>query len=279
MFKVMYRLYLKSYFKWVLLILPLTLLAAKEPPPFKKDERAERIFATCQCRNCDLKDVNLSHFKPGATSPRLNPFVKMGDLNTSPAWLTCDFSGANLENAKLNDTFFQKTLRGYVTPLYDILFKDSNLKNADLSNSLFYGVQFERANLENSNLSHSDISLSNFQDANLTKANLTQSTATRDAMQGWGCIMVKADLSHGNFTKAELACDFQGANLAYAHFEKTTFTLTALDDNPTLEKTNFSHTDLRELTVEGVDNPENLFDKAILCHTIMKDGKENNRDC
>ena len=117
--------------------------------------------------------------------------VDLEKLKSTNECKKCDFSGANLEGARLRAT---------------------NLAEADLTGADLTGADFYRANLENANLTGANLAGANLidifmedttlQDANLTGANLTKA------------YLEATDLTGANLTMANLAGAFlEGANL------------------------------------------------------------------
>lgn len=188
----------------------------------------------CHCRYCNLQGVNLKNFTPGSQRVSRNPLyknnpyiVKSNKYIADAGWASCSFEGANLTGANLSYTNFRVAMRGYLTPLAMISFKQANLTKANLKHAILYGDDFSYANLTKAKLQYADLSLANFSSADFRGADLRHAKATPDAMHGWGAEFIKADFTDANLRYAELG------NLS----------------------------------------------RAILCHTIMPNGKVSDRDC
>jgi uncharacterized protein YjbI with pentapeptide repeats len=126
--------------------------------------------------------------------------------------------------------------------------RNSSLYKLDLANANLYNANLFKANLSNKNLSKVDLGRANLSQANMVKISLI------------GANLTAANLSHANLRNADLS----GADLT---------------------GTNLSGTDLTSSNLSGVDmrkashlSDANL-DGAIMCHTRMPDGKENNSNC
>lgn len=235
----------------------------------------------CQCPQCDLAHANLNDFQPA-----------MSHAHPVSAWpfLTCRFDGANFSHAQLNHVDFRVSFRGVITALRSASFVHANLQAASLQRGRFYANDFAYANLTQANLSGSDISLANFRQANLIHAQLINTTARRDAMHGWGANFYRANFSHANLTHARLSGCFIGARFNYANLQAASLTQTdcalafpRLDFAALMQRMqkpiNFSHANLRgaQLNFSTLDLPVKI--KLVFCHTVMPDGKLNNRDC
>lgn len=188
----------------------------------------------CQCRYCNLEGVNLKSFTPGSQRIAKNPLYKNNPYIVravkyiaDAGWGSCNFQGANLTGANLAYTNFRVAMRGYLTPLATVSFKQANLSKANLKHAILYGDDFSYANVSSANLQYANLSLANFSSADFHGADLRYAKATPDAMHGWGAEFIKTD--------------FTDANLQYAKLGN--------------------------------------LSRAILCHTIMPDGKVSNRDC
>jgi uncharacterized protein YjbI with pentapeptide repeats len=256
------------------------------------------VLQTCQCRYCMLKNAKLTGFKPGSQLKTVNPFYKDNpfiDKQTKfisdGGWMCCNFTGADFSYANLNYSDFRITLRGYITPLAAANFQNANLNHATLKSAILYGDNFTYATLTSANLQHADLSLANFKNADFAKADLRFAVSTADAMHGWGATLQNADFSYANLTSANLYADFRGANFSHAILRHAMLTTSneAINDpdwKPNgayqlWEHTNFSYADLTKATFRDYSTTSRKPDlsKALFCHTIMPDGKINNRDC
>ncbi len=253
---------------------------------------------TCQCRYCMLKNAKLSGFQPGSQLKtknnfyKDNPFIdKQTKFISDGGWMGCNFTGADLSYSNLSYSNFRITLRGYITPLSEANFQNVNLNHATLKSAILYGDNFTYATLTYANLQHADLSLANFKNADFSKADLRFAVSTADAMHGWGATLQNANFSNANLASANLYADFRGANFSHANLRHAMLATgdDAINDpnwRPNgayqlWEHTNFSYADLTKATFRDYSSASRKpnFSKALFCHTIMPDGKINNRDC
>lgn len=238
---------------------------------------------TCQCQNCDLSSVDLKNFKPGSNDVKENPFIgtSFGKVSQFSCALNCDLKYANLSSANLSNDNFTACIRGYITPLKIADFSYSNLTHTKIINSIFKGVQFNYADLSSSNLSNSEFFMVGFYKTNFSSSNMTNVKSPIDTMHGWGSDMSFANFSNANLTGADLNANFEGAN--FSHADLTNAKLSTTEDSGTWKYTttsklwknvNFSYANLNGAKITPAE-----LTGAILCHTIMPDGKISNRDC
>jgi uncharacterized protein YjbI with pentapeptide repeats len=238
---------------------------------------------TCQCHNCNLSDADLQNFKPGSSNSKENPFIgkTLGKFLPYSCALSCDLQYTNLSGANLSNNNFTTCIRGYITPLKNADFSYANLRNTKIINAIFKGAQFNYANLSNSNLFNSEFFIVGFYKANFSYANMTNVKSPIDAMHGWGSDMSFANFSNANLTGADINANFEGANFSYANL--TNAKLSTTEDSgmwkyQTTSKlwrhVNFSYANLTGAQISPAE-----LTGAILCHTVMPDGKINNRDC
>lgn len=244
---------------------------------------------TCQCSNCNLANSNFTQFKPGSDNATENTFAeKSATQNSQDCWLSCNFQQANLTNANFDNTDFRTCVRGYVSPLASADFSNANFSNASLKQAQFYGTKFYAVNFSKANLENAALSLSIFQNTNFSKANLNHTVAQIDAMHGWGVDMRDANFTDANLSFASLHGNFQGANFTHANLKNIELS-TSLDAVPMANNiktsadlwkhTNFSNANLRGAKIVDSSGDKIDLSKAIFCHTIMPDGKINNRNC
>jgi uncharacterized protein YjbI with pentapeptide repeats len=270
--------------KLLKLLLPLLIIASQLAyGDTSRDFYKKRIKNTCQCPYCDLEHMDLKAFQPGSTQLQQNPFAKEPQKKAIMPWLTCNFSGAQLHKANLQQANFSVSIRGYVTPLLEANFTNADLTQVNLSHSQLYGVNFRYANLTGANLSHSVFFLNHFAYANLTRANLTAVTAKVDAMHGWGGDFKQANFTQANLSKAQLYGDFShanftGANLTHAKLVATTAASSQEADQP-WRKANFTRANLKGAQLEHYGSKESDLQTVIFCHTVMPDGHISNRNC
>lgn len=262
-------------------------------PVAKSLYRAKRF---CQCRYCNLMKANLSNFKPGSQKLSENsvaqiPGQKVAGKNVSDAgWMSCDFVGADLTLANLSGDDFTVAMRGYVTPLAKVDFSGAILDRARLTNAVLYGDNFTYAKLPSVDLRNADLSMANFSHAMLNKSNMQGAIAKTDAMHGWG-----ADMRHASFYKADLTGARLYGDFANATFKGAILKNAIIDTSPNavpseLESmvkpqhawlgVDFSGANLTGAKIKTEGKIINLEKSgAILCHTVMPDGKINNDNC
>ncbi len=251
----------------------------------------EILLKNCECVNCDLSNADLSKFQPGNTNPKKNPFITSKNKD-KVAWLNCDLSGANLSYADLNLCNFQITLRGYTTPIAQAKFVNTNLSHAHLRGCNLYGNDFRNANLSFTNMSHANISLGDYTNTNFSHSKLQETTSKMDAMHGWGSDWRDANFSYSNLERANLYGLFRGANFHNANLNDATLISgpnagqpyfspqISLTDAERWENTDFSNANLKGARIFNINgNHAADLSKAKFCHTVMPDGKINNRDC
>lgn len=245
-------------------------------------DNLQNVKKSCQCPKCNLNHIDLQQFKPGSIYAKDNPFItSSGPITTDSCSLNCDLKNANLHGANLSYSNFTACIRGYITPLKSADFTNANLTNAKIQYAIFKNVQFDNADLSQSNLSHSDFFLVDFAHADLSYSNLRFIKSTADAMHGWGSDFSYANLSHADLTKADIYANFEGANFSYANL-KNSHLSTSEDagmwkyqtESRLWRNVNFTFANLKGATLTPAD-----LTGAILCHTIMPDGLESNRDC
>ncbi|MCK4870790.1 MAG: pentapeptide repeat-containing protein [Gammaproteobacteria bacterium] len=262
-------------------------------PVAKSLYRAKRF---CQCCYCNLMKADLSNFKPGSQKLSENsvaqiPGQKTAGKDVSDAgWMSCDFVGADMTLANLSNVNFTVAMRGYVTPLAKADFSGAILDRAQLTNAVLYGDNFTYAKLPSADLRNADLSMANFSHALLNKSNMQGAIAKTDAMHGWGVDMRRANFYKANLTGARLYGDF-----AHAKFNGAILKNAIIDTSPNAIPSELESMVKPKHAWQGVDfSGANLtgakiktegkiikLEKsgAILCHTIMPDGKINNNNC
>ena len=154
---------------------------------------------------CDGEDTCLRNLK----------ICTFREAHLKEAWLfyedsqtmeKCDFSGANLTAARLEDG-----------KAIDCKFTGADLSDAELEKSTFERTDFSRANLTRIHATEAKFKNSNFAKANLERADLRKAS-----LQG-------ADLRNANLRRAVLSdADVSGANIAGADFQDAVLTGTNL---------------------------------------------------
>ena len=209
-------------------------LASEESSGTRADLRGTRLD------DLDLSGVNLSGaWMSGASLQRTNlsnTELTHADLTdaelqgadlTGASLLLVDFTGANLENAKLvatKDQAQQALGRFRRGPR----FKDANLKGAemrgcyaehsDFTGSVLEGADFTGARLAGANFSNNDLSGATFSAADLARSNLSNSDLVGADLGK--CHLNNADLTAANISCADLSgADLRGANLDNANVE------------------------------------------------------------
>jgi uncharacterized protein YjbI with pentapeptide repeats len=243
----------------------------------------QNFKATCQCHDCNLSNSDLQNFKPGSNNANENPFIgkTFGKFLPYSCALNCDLKYSNLSGANLSNNNFTTCIRGYVTPLKNVDFSNTNLSNTKIINAIFKGAQFDYANLANSNLSNSEFFLVGFYKTNFSHANMTNVKSPIDAMHGWSSDMSFANLSNANLTGADINANFEGANFSYANLTNAKLTTTEDSGMWKYQTTSklWRHVNFSYANLTGAQLVPAELTGAILCHTIMPDGKISNRDC
>ncbi|MEM1244190.1 MAG: pentapeptide repeat-containing protein [Pseudomonadota bacterium] len=258
----------KILYFFILTFLPIAVFAAT---PYQRTVLAKKI---CQCPRCNLQYTDFKNYQ------YQTPVKK--DAHCS---IRCDFNGTDFAHANMHGINFTTCVRGYVTYLKSASFVNSIFEYADLTRANFTGVNLNQANFSYANLSHAKFFLSDLSHTNFTHANLSYAQSRRDAMHGWGSDFSFADFSFAVLYRANLYGNFQYANFSHADLQHARIQ-TDLDvfqhpltENQLFEGTDFSYANLRFAKILTSSRGQPNLNRAILCHTIMPNGKENNRDC
>jgi len=257
------------------------------------------LVAKCSCEKCDLVHAKLTGFVLGQQPAEKQQHDYLAECSLAQA----DLSFVNLDYAK-----FIGAGRTYAL---NISLKGAKLHNARLKYSEFYRVDATHADFSRANLAKASLVNSDFSQANFSRANLKYVTTLYKPLN-LGSKMLNANFQFANLSNAELDATLDGANFNHANltnasldpaiieiqgstttgFADMDFSYANLSHAKLYEttnamtpfaKTNFSHANLKDGKFFvghrfGETKPASL-EGAIFCHTIMPDGKVNNRDC
>jgi uncharacterized protein YjbI with pentapeptide repeats len=248
----------------------------------------------------NLSDANLRGAK--LISSSLSE-ANLSRVNLQSAFLVkTDLAHASLDAADLSQS-----------RLFDANLSYVNLRNANLSSSMLSGTNFSRtrlrgANFDNANLLSVDFSSADLSDIDLSRVNLRNVNLSGSIYnpvtkfpEGFepksaGMILLSpnSDLRGFGFMQGDLSgVDLHGADLSNADFFETNLRDANLSgiklndadlSNADLRGANLSNADLsgadlRTANLLGANLLGANIDQAILCATIMPDGKKENKDC
>ena len=176
--------------------------------------------------------------------------------------------------------------------LDQINLRDRDLRKAELKKARLRKADLRKTNFERADLTEADLTEADLKDANLTDANLTDAILCHTKMPDGkrvysncnGANLSGADLSSENLAGADLKkADLSGANLEEANLTKADLSGANLwkanFKEADLRKANLGRADLSQANLEEVDLSQANLEDAILCHTIMPDGKRVYSNC
>lgn len=293
-----------------LLLMSLVMLAAcgskseEEPPSVTELQEqlagsteglnnAKKFVKTCRCQGCKMVGVDLSGFKP-AEEKRFAPRTIGNHYVTT----VCDLSHANLNKANLSGVNFSAKASNYCTVPEELgcdsfvvatKMVNTKLKGANLSNAFLVNITFNLADLSGADLSNSEVTLSHFAGAKLIGANMENIVAYQDKVLGLQADMRNTDFSKANLKNANITAIFTGSSFRGANCENAYLNTDESISGGLLpwQRVNFIHTNLKGAMI-GINKKDGkhvpgisdiVIKNAILCRTIMPDGREENRDC
>jgi len=208
----------------------------------------QNLMESGQCESCTLTNADLRTFR--LENIEISHSELVGANMSGLILKTIDVTESDLSNANLSD----------VTTVYGVTLFRSNLSNANISGLACtdcFMPNFTDSNLIGANLSGLNARGAEFVSANLTDADLSESQLVDAQFQG--AILENTDLSNSNLTGASFAEGYvDGAILVRVDFR-----------NSNLTKVSFRNASLKWPDFTG----------AILCRTIMPDGKRNDSGC
>jgi uncharacterized protein YjbI with pentapeptide repeats len=266
---------------------------AKVQPSAQSAGNMKKFQKTCLCADCQLSGVDMSNFRP-AEDKRFAPHT----IGTHYLTTICDLSRSDLSGAMLKNVNFSARTPNYCTvpegvgcDSYVVQSKaiGANFKGADLSHSFLINVTFNQADFSGANLSHSEITQSHFANAKLIGADLSYVVANKDEVLGLQADMRQANFNKANLSHARLTAMFTGANFRGANLEAAYINTDESRSAGLLpwQGVNFIFANLKGAMV-GLERKQGkhvvgiadvVIKNALLCRTIMPDGREENRDC
>lgn len=282
----------QRFIAFLLLVSSSSLMASEQ-----KD--LQTLMTTCSCQNCNLTGAKLIKFWLGEYPAKHKLRDKLNNCNLAHA----DLSYANLNYAKLIGA-------GRSYPL-NVSLTQAKLVGARLQHAEIYRINASEADFRQANFNRASIQYSNFNHANFTHAVLKRVT-TLSQPTNIGTYFSQANFNYANLSYAQLdakldGASFQHANLAHAildtgaielqggntsgfvnidfsHANLSQAQLYEISGAPVpFNKVNFTGADLKGAKFFSgfrLDKPQSVsIDAAIFCHTIMPDGRLNNRDC
>ncbi len=161
-------------------------------------------------------------------------------------------TGADLSDAQLSSV-----------NLSNATLDSANLSNANLNNAILSGSNLENASLSGANLGSANLSGANLSNVDLSKIDL--SNAILIGVQFRNTNLRGADLSGANLSNVDFS---NGVNLENAKLQGAKFI-----------NTNLRNVSLKEADLTGADFSGSNFNEALLCKTILKNGKTDDKDC
>jgi uncharacterized protein YjbI with pentapeptide repeats len=245
------------------------------------------------CDHCDLSEADLSHIAP------VNNFIEPAELCSIAARAEGNFDGAHLDHADFTTCESKRDSR-----LSSISFAGTNLRWADLTNSIFRVADFHGANLAGAKLRGATLFRVDMTGADLRRAILIGAKSPAEAMHGFGSSFANANMRNASLGGAKLYADFEGADLQGADLtgaELSGFTVGGRGANPDARhytpavknadgksaprprfhgKVNLTDADLSDGSFFGQTHmTRGGFSGAILCRTLLPDGTLSDRDC
>lgn len=152
-------------------------------------------------------------------------------------------------------------------PLHEITVQGADLYDINLRGAYLIGANFSKSNLSSADLSDSDLNQTNFSQAILNNANFKRAFLWNANLEGVS--LINADLRETYFWDTNL----KGANLSHANLQNS------YPVNADLRQAKLLNTDLRGANLFKAKIDSDALENALLCKTIMPDGKQSNRDC
>jgi uncharacterized protein YjbI with pentapeptide repeats len=291
---------MKSIIIFVLSLIEIFILSGCQevnPVSYRNSYKKIKSFCFCYAPYGNFERIHLTAYKPGefrGLGCGLNQYYLFKKTSWDETYLNCHFEHANYKESQLENTDWRVTLRGYITSLQSASFEFADFSYAQLTQNIFYGSNFQHSQFQYAKLNTIDFSLSNLSDTNFSHAILNEVISQRDAMHGWGADFRQSNFSYAQFNQSRLYGDFRGANFSHAQFKNTQLTTSydaisyttpgvQINENSEAElwkNVNFTDADLSGAILTTLDNnQQNAFLNAHFCHTIMPNGKVNNRDC
>jgi len=158
-----------------------------------------------------------------------------------------------------------------------------DLSRADLSQISLKEADLPRANLTDANLSNTDLTGANLTEANLSGANLTKAKLIGANLSG--SVLPRssfdsADLAYANLSGSDLVdSSFRHVMAAFVDLSNSNLTRASFENSMLFGLSSFNNSNLTEVSFRDalVATPD--FSGAILCRTIMPDGKRNDSGC
>ncbi len=262
-------------------------------------QNVQKLLTTCSCEGCNLAHAKLSGLLLGQYPAEHEQRDYLNECNLNQA----NLSYANLDYAKLIGAG-----RSYAL---NINLNHAKLIGTRLKNTEFYRIDGNEADFSRANLTGASLKNSNFTKANFNRADLRYVTTLYKRIN-LGSQMTEANFSYANLLNAQLDATLDNANFDHANLHNAILDPAIIDvqgsTNLGFANLNFSHANLTDAELYETQGAVVPFNKtnfsganlknarffigyrlsqpqpadikaAIFCHTIMPDGKLNNRDC